>query len=50
MPLNDHPDALSDHDYWAAFDRFKAEHPEGVQEIHADQYTTYRVDHEEPAA
>lgn len=45
MPLHsddvDNPLNLSDRDYWAEYERFKAEHPDATPVIPADQFQTY---------
>jgi hypothetical protein len=49
MPLNDDPAAIPDEEYWSAFERFRAEHPD-FHEIPADQYSTYPADDDDKAA
>jgi len=48
MPLNDDPGAIPDEEYWRAFDRFRAEHPD-LHEIPDDQYSTYPTDDDKAA-
>lgn len=41
MPENDDPNAVSDEEYWAQYELFKAAHPDGLHQIPVDQYRVY---------
>ncbi len=41
MPLNTDPAAIPDADYWAEYEQWKVDHPEGFHSLPEDAYTEH---------